>query len=387
MGDILTKGSLLPESVVTDMFNMVRGHSSLAALSAMKPIPFSGEKMFTFTLDKEADIVAENGAKTKGGATVGAVNVVPIKFEYGTRVSDEFMYGTEEYKLDVLAQFSEGASKKFARGLDLAAFHGVNPRTGAASAVVGNNHFDYAVSNVCAYNATFPDATIESALALIEAVDAQANGIAMAPAMRSDIASMTASGGTRLYPEFAFGRNPGTLGDMKIDVNGTVNRNSSIDKAILGDFANAFKWGYSKEIPLEIIEYGNPDNDADLGDLKGHNQVYLRCEVYIGWAILAPAFFAIVRDVAPLTLASAAGSASGKTAITVTETKGTNNIYKYYVGDTATAVSYGQDVSGGTTWDGSADITAATGKILTLVEATSTGKALKVGTVTVTAHA
>lgn len=386
MGDILTKGSLLPESVVSDMFNLVKGHSSLAALSAMKPIPFNGSKEFTFTLDKEADIVAENGAKGKGGATFTPVTVTPIKFEYGVRVSDEFMYGTEEYKLDVLSEFANGAAKKFARGLDLAAFHGVNPRTGAASAVVGNNHFDYAVSNVCAYNSTYPDATIESALALIEAVDAQANGIAMAPAMRSAIAAMTASGGTRLYPEFAFGRNPGTLGDMKIDVNGTVNRNSSIDMAILGDFS-AFRWGYAKEIPLEVIEYGNPDNDADLGDLKGHNQVYLRAEVYIGWAVLAPSYFAIVRDVAPLTVASAAGSASGKTAITVTETKGTGNIYKYYVGDTATAVSYGQDVSGGTTWDGSADITAATGKILTLVEATSTGKALKVGTVTVTAHA
>jgi len=39
---------------------------------------------------------------------------------------------------------------------------------------------------------------------------------------------------------------------------------------------------YAKEIPLEVIEYGNPDNDAEAGDLKGHNQVYLRCELYLG---------------------------------------------------------------------------------------------------------
>lgn len=386
MGSILTKGSLLPEQIVKDMFSLVRGHSSLAALSAEKPIPFNGTKEFTFTLDKEADIVAENGAKSNGGATVAAVTIVPVKFEYGARVSDEFLYGTEEYQLSVLEQFADGAAKKFARGLDLAAFHGVNPRTGSASAVVGNNHFDYAVSNIAAYTAASADSNIESALALIEASDAQANGIAMCPAMRTALAALTVNGG-RKYPEFAFGANPGVLGGMKIDVNGTVIRNSAVDMAILGDFANAFKWGYAKDIPLEVIEYGNPDNDSDLGDLKGHNQVYLRAEAYIGWGILAPAYFAIVRDVASLTLASAAGSTSGKTAITVTETKGTGNIYKYYVGDTATDVVYGQDVSGGTTWDGSADITAATNKILTLVEATSAGKALKVGTVKVTAHA
>lgn len=385
MSSVLTKGSLFPEQIVSEMFNLVGGHSSLAALSGQKPIPFNGTKEFTFALDKEADIVAENGAKSNGGATITPVTINPIKFEYGARVSDEFLYGTEEYQLNVLQQFAEGAAKKFARALDLAAFHGVNPRTGAASAVVGNNHFDYAVSNIAAYTAATADQNIESALRLIEENDAAANGIAMAPAMRTAIAALTVNG-ARKYPEFAFGATPGALGGMKIDVNGTVNKNSAVDMAILGDFS-AFKWGYAKEIPLKVIEYGNPDNDSDAGDLQGHNQVYLRTEVYIGWGILAPDYFSIIRDVAPLTVASAAGSSSGKTAITVTETKGSGNIYKYYVGDTATSVIYNQDVSGGTTWDGTSDITAATGKILTLVEATSTGKARKVGTVTVTAHA
>ena len=385
MGDILTKGSLLPEQIVSEMFNLVRGHSSLAALAASKPIPFNGTKEFTFTLDKEADIVAENGAKGKGGATVAAVSVIPVKFEYGARVSDEFLYGTEEYRIDVLSQFAEGAAKKFARGLDLAAFHGVNPRTGSASAVVGNNHFDYAVTNVAAYVKATPDTNIETALQLVETADAQANGIAIAPAMRTDIAAMTVNG-ARKYPEFAFGANPGKLGGMTIDVNGTVSKNSAVDMAILGDFS-AFRWGYAKEIPLKVIEYGNPDNDAELGDLQGHNQVYLRAECYIGWGIVAPAYFSIIRDVASLTLESEAGTNSGDTAITVAETKGTSNIYKYYVDTAAKSIVYDQDVSGGTTWDGEADITAATGKILTLVEATSTGKARKVGTVTVTAHA
>ena len=66
-------------------------------------------------------------------------------------------------------------------------------------------------------------------------------------------------------------------------------------KAIVGDFDNCFKWGYAKEIPLEVIEYGNPDNDAELGDLKGHNQVYLRAEAYIGWGIIVPEAFAIIK--------------------------------------------------------------------------------------------
>ena len=89
---------------------------------------------------------------------------------------------------------------------------------------------------------------------------------------------------------------------------------------------------------------------------------------------------------AALTVTSAAGSASGKTALTVEPALGSGNEYKYKVGTAATAVTYHMTVSDGwTSWDGSADITAASGKILTLVEATSDHKAIKAGTATVTA--
>lgn len=294
MASTLTRGTILPTQIVTEMFNLVQGKSSLAKVAGAKPIPFNGTTEFTFSLDKEADIVAENGAKSNGGATVAPVVIRPIKFEYGTRVSDEFMYGTEEYRMDVLRQFAEGAAKKFARGFDIAAFHGVNPRTGTASTVVGTNNFDSLVTaNTVTYVAGSADANIDAALAQLGDVDA--NGIIISPAMRSAIAALTVNG-ARKYPEFAWGATPSNLGGMTLDANGTVsfgNTQSAGDHAIVGDFS-AFRWGYAKNIPLEVIEYGNPDNDATAGDLKGHNQVYLRAEVYIGWGILAPTHFSRV---------------------------------------------------------------------------------------------
>lgn len=71
------------------------------------------------------------------------------------------------------------------------------------------------------------------------------------------------------------------------DVNSTV----SADDVILGDFANAFKWGYARDIEFEVIEYGDPDG---LGDLKRTNEVCLRAEAYIGFAVLDPSAFARV---------------------------------------------------------------------------------------------
>ena len=294
MADVLTRGNLFPETLVTEMINQVKGKSALANLCA--PIPFNGMKEFTFTFDKEVDVVAENGAKTKGGVTVSPVTIVPVKIEYGARISDEFDYASEEVQLDYLKAFAEGWAKKAARGLDLMAFHGINPRTGLASSVIGDNHFDKKVTQtVTITDSSTPDANMEDAIAMVQGSEFDVTGAAFSPAFRSSLAAMKTADGRKLYPELAWGSNPGSINGLRVESNSTISANSSLDRALVGDFESCFKWGYAKQIPVEIIRYGNPDNDATLGDLKGHNQIYLRAEAYIGWGILSPAAFAWVK--------------------------------------------------------------------------------------------
>lgn len=296
MADVLTRGNLFPETLVTEMINQVKGKSALANLCAATPIPFNGMKEFTFTFDKEVDVVAENGAKTKGGVTVSPVTIVPVKIEYGARISDEFDYASEEVQLDYLKAFAEGWAKKAARGLDLMAFHGINPRTGLASSVIGDNHFDKKVTQtVTITDSSTPDANMEDAIAMVQGSEFDVTGAAFSPAFRSSLAAMKTADGRKLYPELAWGSNPGSINGLRVESNSTISANSSLDRALVGDFESCFKWGYAKQIPVEIIRYGNPDNDATLGDLKGHNQIYLRAEAYIGWGILSPAAFAWVK--------------------------------------------------------------------------------------------
>ena len=295
MSTELSKGNLFDPVLVNDLIEKVKGKSSLAVLAAQTPIPFNGRKEFTFTMDSEIDIVAENGKKSHGGITVQPVTIVPIKFEYGARISDEFMFASEEAQLDILRAFNDGFAKKVASGLDIAAFHGLNPRSGVASSVIGDNHFDKKVTQSITYEAAAPDACLESAIALVEGADCDVNGIAIAPAVRADLATMTKQNGEKLYPDFAFGGKPRSLGAHALDINKTVATGNK-DMAIVGDFANMFKWGYAKEIPLEIIQYGDPDNSGK--DLKGYNQIYIRAEVYLGWGILDGDAFARVTSAA-----------------------------------------------------------------------------------------
>lgn len=296
MGDVLTRGTLMPESVRNELFNLVRGKSALARLSASEPIPFNGEKVFTFQMDNEVDLVAENAGKSNGGGTVAAVTMQPVKIEYGMRVSDEFRYGAEELRLQYLRAFADGFARKVARGIDIMAFHGVNPRTGLTASVLTNKNFDDLISNTVVFDSDAPADNITSAIALVEAVEHEVTGLAIAPAMKNALAALKTQKDSNvpLFPNLGWGATVGELNGLPTDSNSTVSFNSNADRAIVGNFADFFKWGFARELPIEVIEYGNPDN-SDLGDLKGHNQVYLRGEAYVGWGIIDPTAFAIVK--------------------------------------------------------------------------------------------
>jgi len=293
----LEKGTLFDPKLVADLVNKVKGESTLAVLSQQTPVPFNGQKEFVFTMDNEIDVVAESGKKSHGGVSLTPRTIVPIKFEYGARVSDEFLYAAEEEKISILKAFNDGFAKKVARGLDLAAYHGVNPRTGTASAVIGDNNFDTAVDNVvkAALGMATAAEDIEAAIALIQ--DGDVTGMAMAPAFRSALAKLTKTDGNPMFPDLAWGNAPATINGLNVKVNRNVSDMSTQnDRAVIGDFANSFKWGYAKQIPLEVIQFGDPDNSGL--DLKGYNQVYLRAEVYLGWGIMDPDNFAIITEAA-----------------------------------------------------------------------------------------
>ena len=285
--------TLFDANLVTDLFNKVRGKSALAQLSAQEGMPFNGTKEFVFTMDNEVNIVAENGAHAHGGVTFAPVVMVPIKFEYGARVSREFTYAAEEDQIKYLQAFNDGFARKLARGLDIAAMHGFNPKTGSTSAVVGNNHFDKAITQTVKYVKATPDVNLNDAIAIVEGQDGEVNGIAMSKVFSNDMGNVNANN-VKQYPAFNFGGVPADLNGTNLAANTTINKGPATypDHAIVGDFQNAFKWGFGKDIEMEIIEYGDPDNTG--ADLKGHDQVYLRATAYLGWGILAPEYFARV---------------------------------------------------------------------------------------------
>lgn len=298
-----TNGTMFPAKLVSEMFNTVTGHSSIARLCAAKPIPFSGMTEFVFGMDGEAEIVGEGGQKSPNAASFTPVTIKPVKFVYQHRVSDEFMNLSNEARLPILQSFADGFAKKIGRGIDIAGFHGINPLTGAASTIVGTNHFDSLVTTTVAHersgsSVTNADDVLDSAVQAVLAADRAVSGVAMSPIMGSDMAKVKAHDVVQ-YPEFRFGQTPKSFAGWALDINNTVNKKISTattrDLAIVGDFRSALRWGYAKNVPFKVIEFGDPDGQ---GDLQRMNQVVLRAEAYVGWGILdASSFVRVVETV------------------------------------------------------------------------------------------
>lgn len=288
----INAGTNFPAALVTEMFDAVKGHSALAKLSDQTPIPFNGVTEMTFSAEGEAQLVAEGAAKAAGNAAVTPKVIKPVKFVYQQRVSDEFLNASDEGRLPYLTGFAEGFAKKIARGFDIAAFHGVDPATKTDASFKTDNSFDGYVKpegNIVTYDAAKIDENIDSAVQIVE----ESNGIALSPAAAAAMAAIKVNGVPQ-YPEYRFGQNPDAFYGMRSDVNSTVSfMPSETDHAIVGDFQNAFRWGYAKDIPLDVIRYGDPDGAGR--DLKRYNEVCLRAEAFIGWGILDPMAFAIVQ--------------------------------------------------------------------------------------------
>ena len=289
-------GTLFKPELVTEVMSKVQGYSVLAKLSNQTPIPFNGTEQFIFNLEGNAQIVGEGEQKGAGQSNLTSVVIKPMKFVYQARMTDEFKYASEEKRLNMLKAYADGFAKKIAVAVDIASLHGLEPKSMTDASFRATNSFDGQITgNIVTFDANKIDDNIDAAVQAVVAKGGEVTGIAMSPLAGQSLAKLKVNGVVQ-YPEFRFGQNPDSFYGMKSDINknlvvtgGTAEK----DHVIVGDFQNKFKWGYAENIPMEIIEYGDPDGTGR--DLKAYNEICLRTEAFIGWGILDTDTFARVK--------------------------------------------------------------------------------------------
>ncbi len=199
----------------------------------------------------------------------------------------------------------DASAEALARALDLIVYHGINPLTGAALAGSPAKILDTA--NQVEINVANPDEDIDAAVGLILADGFYSvNGIAFDPTFAYSLATIRDDdSGRKRFPELGTGQGVTSFNGLDAAVSTTVSApeaaisggayqsSNPTVKAILGDFKGALRWGVQREVPIEVIRFGDPDGS---GDLKRQNQIALRAEVVYGYAIMDTDAFAVIRD-------------------------------------------------------------------------------------------
>ena len=279
----------------------------LPKLVPSKPTLFGPVKGATFAGTPRAQIVGESERKSgQDPFSLTPFSAEPVKAQITVRVSDEFKWADEDYQLGILDDLVAPAiGAGMGRFVDLFAFHGINPLSGTVSAKA-TKYLSQATKVVEAAGA--PTDELNEAVGLIASTGtAMPNGIAFDAAYNYALATEvwptgTALAGQERYPSLGFGAVEnwrGLRGASSSTVSGRPEIADTTVRAIVGDYGQV-KWGYQRNIPLELIEFGNPDNiietDGSPRDLKGYNEVALRAEVVIYMAIGDLAKFALVKD-------------------------------------------------------------------------------------------
>ncbi|AXQ63860.1 major capsid protein [Gordonia phage Horus] len=297
----------LPKHMVPGVWQKAQGQSVLARLSTAEPQEFGEQQYMTLTAPPRGEVVGEGAQKSESTATFAPVTAIPRKVQVTQRFNQEVKWADDSRQLGVLQVMADLSGVALGRALDLIGIHGINPLTGAALSGSPAKILDSTnVVELTTQSLATPDLAIEAGVGLVLEDSLAPDGIALDNSYSFKLATQRDSQGRKLYPELGFGTDAASFAGLTAAVSDTVRggpeavtastgayrtTNPNV-KAIVGDFS-AFRWGVQVSVPLELIEFGDPDG---LGDLKRQNQIAIRAEVVYGIGIMSTDAFAVVKD-------------------------------------------------------------------------------------------
>ena len=282
---------LMPRNIADGMVTDTQKGSTVAALSGREPMRFGSTDIITFNDFPKAEFVAEGADKASTKGEFDYVTATPKKAQVTMRFNQEVQFADEDYQLGIFRELSSAGATALARALDLGLYYRINPLSGAV--ISGWTNYLNSTTLRVEVGAN-PDIDVETAVGLV--IDAQKSptGIAFDPSYAWTLATARYSDGRKKFPELGFGVNVTNFEGLAASVSDTVSGRPEADdtgvRAIVGDFRSGIRWGVQRDLPVELIRFGDPDGQ---GDLKRKNQIALRLEIVYGWYVFADRFAVI----------------------------------------------------------------------------------------------
>ncbi len=295
-----TANLVLPQNLANGMWDRAQKGSVIARLVGQTPMKFGDVTYMTFTKDPRAEYVGEGSVKTSDTVAFGTKTVKPHKVQVTMRFNQEVKWADEDYQLGVLSTMAEKGALALSRALDLGLIHGMNPLTATAVTSI-TDELTTAVTQsqelvLTGANKVAPDITLENAVGTLVGQGIDPNGIAFDPKLAWTFATQRYADGRKVFPDMSLNGDLSAFLGLNAVTGNTVSGMPELTdtklRAIVGDW-NALKWGVQRRVPIELIEFGDPDGQ---GDLKRLNQLALRLEIVYGWGLMDPDSFVLVKD-------------------------------------------------------------------------------------------
>lgn len=291
--------------------------------------------------------------------------------------------------IDVFSELKESIAEAFYKAIDAAAIFGTNSpfeRNIMKCVEKAGNKIEIGTNGEGKL-----DLDVADAMATVEDAGYDVNGFAAKIGIKNSLRKLRDGNGNQLFVDgvngkelysqpIEFSRN-GAWDKTKAELVG-----ADWDKSLVG-IRDSLEYEILKEATLE----GTVDKDGKPISLAEQDLIGIKATMRLAYLpIKDEAFCAVVPagSLGELTVTSAEGTATGKTAITVEPAKAEGNSYKYKVAANPTVPKYG-DVctSGYTNWNGTDEISGTAGQKIVVVEVDSDNKAKKAGTATLTVKA
>ena len=292
---------LMPRNIADGMITEARTSSTVAQLSGREPQKFGETEYIIFNDFPRAEFVEEGAEKssTTGGYT--SVTSKPRKAQVTMRFNEEVQWASEDHQLSILGDLAGAGQIALARALDLGLYHRINPLTG--DVITGWDNYVTATDASVELGSGEADQVIREAAGLLiqRQSPVSVNGFAVDPRLTWELASLqtknadgSASGNQR-YPNLGLGTGISSFLGINTAQGDTVSGQPEATtdtgvRGIIGDFQNGIRWGVQRDLPVELIRFGDPDGQ---GDLKRRNQIALRLEIVYGWYVFTDRFAVI----------------------------------------------------------------------------------------------
>jgi hypothetical protein len=287
----------VPTTELGRIAERVQNQSVLATLSPERPTLYGNVQAVRMSRKPRAQIVAEGAQKSSDTPEYSSVVANPIKFQTTVRMTEEVRWLDQDGRVQVVDELVDALGESMARAVDLIGIHGINPVDGTQAASV-TSFLNQTTNRTTAADA--PSDEILAAVGSIMGGQYLPTGIALDGGYAFQLATETYDDGRERNPGMGFGTGVSTYKGLTVASSSTVSgQPEAADtdlRALVGDYTQV-KWGFQRRLPIEIIEYGDPDGN---GDLKGQNEIAYRVEGVIYVAIFdLDAFAAVDAPAAP----------------------------------------------------------------------------------------